>query len=459
MRRANELLRETRPELTDEEHEAAKAATNARLEEVFPGLAEDEATESGMYEPSLEHFPSNYRVMREVIDHRYSLPFTPDNPQSIRPSHQSRTEFGTGPVMSERQLRNTRFGNNYRRGDDVGDRPASPEAITRIFEMHANSDNTMNTTLVNANLSDEDADRGTPNFGTGRNERDYGGFWEGMVFSNPHEVDSPEYWQHVDTHHSNIRLERRIGQELSEQMQVADSSENIRTRFGSRTFRGDLRRGLGYAIDSLRPFAAGAHGRTIRGRPLDEHSGFQHPSNAGTYGRMGPEAREHLDTHDREIGLNYVIYSYNTPIAWRTGDGAAATWYVTTEKHSTTTSKHQYQVRRALNRNFGTSAHAIAELELWRQAQHQDSPRIARRFYLPNYAVHAYSPDREIAESAAEGLINSHHREIIQPEREERREISNRLLQNRRARERQARIQRRYSRRNTPELPLEYGNG
>lgn len=40
----------------------------------------------------------------------------------------------------------------------------------------------------------------------------------------------------------------------------------------------------------------------------------------------------------------YWVYSYSTPIAWYTKDG----WYVVAQKFSSTTSKHQNYVRRAI---------------------------------------------------------------------------------------------------------------
>jgi hypothetical protein len=44
------------------------------------------------------------------------------------------------------------------------------------------------------------------------------------------------------------------------------------------------------------------------------------------------------------VSGGYVVYSYGTPIAWRTADG----WYVVEQKFSVTTSKHQNYVRRAV---------------------------------------------------------------------------------------------------------------
>ncbi len=44
-----------------------------------------------------------------------------------------------------------------------------------------------------------------------------------------------------------------------------------------------------------------------------------------------------------EKGIVYSVMSYDTPIYWVTRDGAQ---YITREKHSATTSRHQSQCRR-----------------------------------------------------------------------------------------------------------------
>ena len=49
---------------------------------------------------------------------------------------------------------------------------------------------------------------------------------------------------------------------------------------------------------------------------------------------------------DAEIGLVYVIWSYNTPIAWINAKGET---YLVESKYSATTSRQQGIVRRALN--------------------------------------------------------------------------------------------------------------
>ena len=58
----------------------------------------------------------------------------------------------------------------------------------------------------------------------------------------------------------------------------------------------------------------------------------------------------------RQSNPSYTVKSYGTPIAWH-GD---AGWQVSTTKYSTTTSRHQNIVRRALNDHF-QSGHDMAK--------------------------------------------------------------------------------------------------
>ena len=45
------------------------------------------------------------------------------------------------------------------------------------------------------------------------------------------------------------------------------------------------------------------------------------------------------------IGIDYIIYSYGTPIAYRTNNGE---WAIPDAKYSVTTSKHQATIRYAV---------------------------------------------------------------------------------------------------------------
>jgi hypothetical protein len=43
--------------------------------------------------------------------------------------------------------------------------------------------------------------------------------------------------------------------------------------------------------------------------------------------------------------IDYTVYSYNTPIAWHSPKG----WHIVEQKFSSTTSRHQSRVRRAVS--------------------------------------------------------------------------------------------------------------
>ena len=62
----------------------------------------------------------------------------------------------------------------------------------------------------------------------------------------------------------------------------------------------------------------------------------------GAFGRLN--AQEFAQFKQDEIRVDYIVYSYDTPIAWHTLDG----WYIVEQKFSVTTSKHSNYVRRAI---------------------------------------------------------------------------------------------------------------
>ena len=51
-----------------------------------------------------------------------------------------------------------------------------------------------------------------------------------------------------------------------------------------------------------------------------------------------------------EIGIDYIVYSYGTPIAYRTkGDGGDGEWTIPDAKYSVTTTKHQSTIQYAIS--------------------------------------------------------------------------------------------------------------
>ena len=62
---------------------------------------------------------------------------------------------------------------------------------------------------------------------------------------------------------------------------------------------------------------------------------------------LDDEARAAFYADADADSIDYVVWSYGTPIAWHHEDG----WTMPEKRYSVTTSKHQGQVRRALSGN------------------------------------------------------------------------------------------------------------
>ena len=120
---------------------------------------------------------------------------------------------------------------------------------------------------------------------------------------------------------------RRIKEELSSMVHV-----KLKARASWLDYEDPLRTRLDFDTNGA-----------LRGRRVGP--GFQFDG----LGRLDPEHQKTIlnDLHgDR---LNYVVWSYRTPIAWSRTDG---TWIIPDEKYSMTTSRHQSLIRTALHRYF-----------------------------------------------------------------------------------------------------------
>ncbi len=104
--------------------------------------------------------------------------------------------------------------------------------------------------------------------------------------------------------------------------------------------------------------AFASHTGALSGRPVDFAAGYHYD---GT-GVLPAEWRELY----RASRIDFVVWSYVTPIAWRLADG---TWIVPAVRYSVTTSKHQGIVRRTVGdwTDIDTARAAIARQPL-RQA-------------------------------------------------------------------------------------------
>lgn len=63
-----------------------------------------------------------------------------------------------------------------------------------------------------------------------------------------------------------------------------------------------------------------------------------------SFGQLNSEWQERFIA-DRDAGIWYIVFSYETPIAWVTGSGQYKHVVIVDQKFSVTTSKHQSKVR------------------------------------------------------------------------------------------------------------------
>ena len=87
--------------------------------------------------------------------------------------------------------------------------------------------------------------------------------------------------------------------------------------------------GIREIIRSLTPF----HGSAMTGVRYSDN----YPS-LSTWGSLSDTWAVQFDVDRRDVGIDYVVFSYDTPIAWHLANGD---WVRPNRKYSVTTSKHQ----------------------------------------------------------------------------------------------------------------------
>lgn len=112
---------------------------------------------------------------------------------------------------------------------------------------------------------------------------------------------------------------------------------NLTTRPARRQSYADWSEAWTNTLFSLRSFITGG---SFYGRR-------RHPDSARmalpVHHRLGGDDLGQWRDDNEECLIDYVVYSYSTPIAWhRSGLG----WYIVDQKFSPTTSKHQSIIRR-----------------------------------------------------------------------------------------------------------------
>lgn len=456
LRRIDEVLSSIAPATEEQLHEAAKWSTNRRLEEIFPGLAEDERTASGIYEPDIRHYapkthtptdtsvyrPSIAEALKQFSGYLQDL----DDEDLVAPNLQ-----GVEPTIQEaRQLHSSR----QTERETSAMRSDQPPAASRFESMLPQSQRTSSRLPYQHELDlhpsdpwanvDSRGSRVGDFFYSQNADEDSYGYGPAME----HVPLSDSYWTAIDKHNEGIRARyKRL--RLGEQQNSLREQRTARSRPGtrSRPVRGNIRGAMhptvSRAIASNRPFSSGGRrhpGGTIRGRT------DIHPFS----GLMEGNASELFHQHLQDNAIDYVIYSYNTPIAWRTthteGENEFNRWHVPRQRHTITTSRHQSAVHHALRENNFRSVGVETDIELQRMAGRQrESPRVGRRFYnlMPD-RVDTYEPSSASSNEDFNDRVNTavrvHLRNIVEPQRVRR-------LRNRRVRPDESHGQ--------PQLPLE----
>ena len=395
-RRSSEFLKNIDAVLSEVDdspaaREARKAKNTAEIEKIFPGVEEDEKTLSGMYEPALHNYPLGEAVLKPLrpdINNLGDYPsevLTFDQQLKMFPKSQSHHEPGTGS-----------FGTLYH--------------VPR--------------TRREQQRQDSDADSDTPDFGTARGERDYTGFEQ--IGPSRHPIGSDDYWNQMDRHTQSYRL-----REYTRNAERAAANILGTTRRSRNPEAGPVANTRTAAELMAQGNPARAGGRT-GGR----HSFRGRAGPAYDAGRLPRELSPNL----RNLETDYTVFSYSTPIAWRTTQGH---WEVPRIDYSKTTQRHQSAIRRALSNSYHSPlAEAGNRISDLRQQHLEQGIRLPSRDYQLNVGFETFHPEPP-SENTINAVVQNHLQNVINPAIERHR--------------RGTRVQRQQGQRNQPQLPLEGG--
>ena len=395
-RRSSEFLKNIDAVLSEVDdsptaREAKKAKNTAEIEKIFPGVEEDEKTLSGMYEPALHNYPLGETVRRP-----------------LRPDINNLGDYPSEVLTFDQQLKMFPKYNEYY-AEGTGPSPLSPiPPINRKVQQR----------------QDSDADSDTPDFGTGRGERDYTGFEQ--LGPSRHPIGSDAYWNQMDRHTKSHRLR--------EYTRNADrAAANI---LG--TTRRSRNPEAGPVTNSRTAAQLMAQGNPARagGRTGGRHSFRGRAGPAYDAGRLPRELSPNL----RNLETDYTVFSYSTPIAWRTTQGH---WEVPRIDYSKTTQRHQNAIRRALSNSYHSPlAEAGNRISDLRQQHLEQGIRLPSRVYEVNVGFETFHPEPP-SEDVINRVVQDHLQNAINPAIERHR--------------RGTRVQRQQGQINQPQLPLEGG--
>lgn len=131
------------------------------------------------------------------------------------------------------------------------------------------------------------------------------------------------------------------------------------------------------------------------------------------------ETRRLAPQHQPDSSDKNVVYSYNTPIAWRQHDDTVV---VPTQRHSKTTNRHQAAVTRALSDAGYHSPQRIAD-NMLRAAYQQDRHKqtagspVGFKHYFPEHGAHEFVRSRETAQQMGTAIADAHYETVRQRQR------------------------------------------
>ena len=365
---------------SDSARELAKAKNTAEIEKIFPGVEEDEKTLSGMYEPDVRHYALGKEVYR---DRR------PDVEEIISYQH------------------------------IAGQRPAQEQL--KMFPK-SEPDTVRGTGLPNHKIQkiDSDSDSDTPDFGTERDERDYAGFEAFPLDSEFMPIGSRQYWNHLDNYSRTNILERNRAREQRQQERETEI-EQRRERTRRRQNSGSRNPEAGPIRDIRRAAQLMAEGQPARAggtRETGTHSFRARPEPTYHTGRLPRELSPNL----RNLETDFTVYSYNTPIAWRTTSGH---WEVPNVSYSRTTHRHQSAIRNALsNTHYSPFSEARERVYNLREQHRQQGINLPSTKYNLNVGFETFSPHPP-SEETVNAIVQNHIEKVINPAIERRRNSRN----------------------------------
>ena len=406
-RRSSEFLKNIDAVLSEVDdspaaREARKAKNTAEIEKIFPGVEEDEKTLSGMYEPALHNYG---RWQHLTVKRRPDVDY-----------------------ISEAASDGSRTSKELTVGQQLGMFPTS-----RTHNIIGTGSPIITDTGIVS-----DFDRDTPDFGTGREERDYTRFEQ----SGPsqYQIGSDDYWNQMDRHTESHRL-REYARNAREHTRNAREYTRNANRAAANIL-GTTRRSrnpeAGPVTNSRTAAELMAQGNPARagGRTDGRHSFRGRAGPAYDAGRLPRELSPNL----RNLETDYTVFSYSTPIAWRTTQGH---WEVPRIDYSRTTQRHQSAIRRALSNSYHSPlAEAGNRISDLRQQHLEQGIRLPSRVYQVNVGFETFHPEPP-SEDMINRVVQDHLQNAINPAIERHR--------------RGTRVQRQQGQRNQPQLPLEGG--